>query len=115
MRLMVCGWPDNPDQARCPFEKPLELENGRPCTSLPVMIRIDDQKEHKLDCPARRAEAAIHAGVVPLEAMERELVQRAMRISGDNQTHASEMLGITRDQLRYRLKKFGLVHENDAA
>ncbi len=40
--------------------------------------------------------------------MERDLVERAMRASGDNQTRAAELLGLTRDQLRYRLKKFGL-------
>jgi DNA-binding protein Fis len=47
-------------------------------------------------------------GVVPLEQLEREMVARAMSASADNQTRAAELLGITRDQLRYRLKKFGL-------
>ena len=28
-----------------------------------------------------------------------------MRAAGDNQTRAAELLGLTRDQLRYRLKK----------
>jgi len=45
---------------------------------------------------------------VHLEQMERELVARAMRAAKDNQTRAAELLGITRDQLRYRLKKFGM-------
>jgi DNA-binding protein Fis len=31
-----------------------------------------------------------------------------MRAAGDNQTRAAELLGISRDQLRYRLDKFGL-------
>jgi DNA-binding protein Fis len=34
------------------------------------------------------------------------MVQRAMAATGDNQTRAAELLGITRDQLRYRLKKY---------
>ena len=46
-------------------------------------------------------------GIVPLEEMEREMVARAMRAAGDNQTRAAELLGVTRDQLRHRLKKFG--------
>jgi DNA-binding protein Fis len=33
------------------------------------------------------------------------LVEQAMRRSGGNQTRAAELLGISRDQLRYRLKK----------
>jgi DNA-binding protein Fis len=33
------------------------------------------------------------------------LVEQAMNRSGGNQTRAAELLGISRDQLRYRLKK----------
>jgi len=48
------------------------------------------------------------AGIRPLEEMERELVAKAMRATGNNQTRAAELLGVTRDQLRYRLKKISL-------
>ena len=43
-----------------------------------------------------------------LTRWERSLIERAMRESGGNQTKAAQRLGITRDTLRYRLKKFGL-------
>ena len=43
-----------------------------------------------------------------LTEWERTLIERAMRESGGNQTRAAQRLGITRDTLRYRLKKFGL-------
>jgi DNA-binding NtrC family response regulator len=42
---------------------------------------------------------------VQLESVEMSLVEQAMKRSGGNQTRAAEMLGISRDQLRYRLKK----------
>jgi DNA-binding NtrC family response regulator len=42
---------------------------------------------------------------VQLDAMEMSLVEQAMRRSKGNQTRAAELLGISRDQLRYRLKK----------
>jgi two-component system, NtrC family, response regulator AtoC len=42
---------------------------------------------------------------VQLESVEMSLVKQAMNRSGGNQTRAAEMLGISRDQLRYRLKK----------
>lgn len=48
------------------------------------------------------------SGIVPLEELEREMLIRAMRATGDNQTRAAELLGVSRDQLRYRLKKFGM-------
>jgi DNA-binding NtrC family response regulator len=42
---------------------------------------------------------------VQFESVEMSLVEQAMRRSGGNQTRAAELLGISRDQLRYRLKK----------
>jgi two-component system response regulator HydG len=43
-----------------------------------------------------------------LSGWERTLIERAMREAGGNQTKAAQRLGITRDTLRYRLKKFGI-------
>ena len=43
-----------------------------------------------------------------LTQWERTMIERAMRDAGGNQTKAAQRLGITRDTLRYRLKKFGL-------
>ena len=42
---------------------------------------------------------------IALEDVEMELVRQAIERSGGNQTKAAELLGISRDQLRYRLKK----------
>jgi DNA-binding NtrC family response regulator len=42
---------------------------------------------------------------VQLESVEMALVEQAMNRSAGNQTRAAELLGISRDQLRYRLKK----------
>jgi DNA-binding NtrC family response regulator len=39
---------------------------------------------------------------------ERSIIERAMLEAGGNQTRAAQRLGITRDTLRYRLKKFGI-------
>jgi two-component system, NtrC family, response regulator AtoC len=43
-----------------------------------------------------------------LEELERELVRQALERTRGNQTHAARLLGVTRDQLRYRLRKFDL-------
>lgn len=42
---------------------------------------------------------------IHLDEIEMSFVRQAMQRSGGNQTRAAELLGITRDQLRYRLKK----------
>ena len=44
-------------------------------------------------------------GGIDLEDVELSLVRQAIERSAGNQTRASELLGISRDQLRYRLKK----------
>ena len=43
-----------------------------------------------------------------LETLERELVVQALRRTGGNQTKAAGLLGLNRDQIRYRIEKFGL-------
>ncbi|HEY3012933.1 MAG TPA: sigma-54 dependent transcriptional regulator [Gemmatimonadales bacterium] len=43
-----------------------------------------------------------------LSQWERSMIERALREAGGNQTKAARRLGITRDTLRYRLKKFGI-------
>ncbi|MDE2060575.1 MAG: sigma-54-dependent Fis family transcriptional regulator [candidate division NC10 bacterium] len=45
---------------------------------------------------------------IDLAAWERSLVEQALRDSGGNQTKAAKLLRLSRDTLRYRLKKFGL-------
>jgi len=69
--------------------------------------------------PAVAAPAAAEAGpVTPPSALppdgvalgdwERTMLEQAMRETGGNQTRAAQRLGISRDTLRYRLKKYGI-------
>lgn len=44
---------------------------------------------------------------IPLETAELELAKQAMERTGGNLTQAAKLLDITRDQLRYKLKKSG--------
>jgi two-component system, NtrC family, response regulator AtoC len=46
-------------------------------------------------------------GVV-LEEIERQLLVQALDRAQGNQTHAGHLLGLNRDQVRYRIEKFGL-------
>lgn len=43
------------------------------------------------------------------EDLERDLVRQALERSGGNQTRAAALLGLNRDQIRYRVEKFGLA------
>ena len=46
---------------------------------------------------------------VRLDDFERDLVVQALRRTGWNQTRAALLLGLNRDQIRYRIEKFGLT------
>jgi DNA-binding NtrC family response regulator len=43
-----------------------------------------------------------------LEDVERQLLAQALERAGGNQTRAAQLLGLNRDQVRYRIEKFGM-------
>jgi DNA-binding NtrC family response regulator len=51
---------------------------------------------------------ALPADGVILEEVERSFVAQALERTGGNQTRAAALLGLHRDQIRYRVEKFGL-------
>ena len=67
-----------------------------------------------LDTPAAgaaddgRAGSGSRPAGMDLEQWERSLIEQALREADGNQTRAAQHLGISRDTLRYRLKKYGL-------
>ena len=55
----------------------------------------------------------IPEGGTSLEEVEHSMVELAMGQANGNQTNAAKLLDISRDALRYKLKKFGLVRGDD--
>ena len=99
--LLTSSWPGNVRELRNVVERAMILERSPEIQ--PSALILD-----QAGTTAPAAEAAVAPAIVPLEQMERDLVTRAMAATGNNQTRAAELLGVTRDQLRYRLKKFDL-------
>ena len=58
--------------------------------------------------PASRCRFRLPADGVKLGDVERQLLVQALERARGNQTHAGQLLGIDRDQVRYRIEKFGL-------
>ena len=56
---------------------------------------------------------SIPEGGTSLEEIERTFVEMAMQQANRNQTQAAKLLDISRDALRYKLKKFGLMHSEE--
>ena len=100
--LIGYSWPGNVRELRNVVERAMVLEHGQKIGNKSLIL---DQAG-----VARASDKTAGEGgaIVPLEEMERRLVERAMQATGNNQTRAADLLGITRDQLRYRLQKFDL-------
>jgi DNA-binding NtrC family response regulator len=58
-----------------------------------------------IDLPDGSGLDVLPAAGILLDEAELSFVRQAIERSGGNQTRAAELLGISRDQLRYRLKK----------
>lgn len=103
--LLSYPWPGNVRELGNVLERALVLERGSEVSVGSLML---DGPSWGRAAATHPAGAALPPGVVPLDEVEREMVGRAMRATGDNVTRSAELLGLTRDQLRYRLKKLGL-------
>ena len=53
-------------------------------------------------------------GPIELEAVERDLIEQALRQAGWNRARAAELLGLSRETLRYRIEKFRLAPDRAA-
>jgi transcriptional regulator with GAF, ATPase, and Fis domain len=59
--------------------------------------------------PMRLTEGvSLPANGIDLDQLERSLMVQALERSGWNQTRAAGLLGLNRDQIRYRIEKFKL-------
>jgi two-component system response regulator AtoC len=99
--LKTYGWPGNVRELRNVVERAMLLADGQTLTvrDFPVAAPSDIRLTEQVDLPA---------GGIDLEQLERSLVIQALERSGWNQTKAAGMLGLNRDQIRYRVEKFKL-------
>ena len=104
--LLAHDWPGNVRELRNAIERAMILEESTYITSASLPIAITRPDGH----PA--AVAAPHADIptegLSLEDNERMLLARALEKTAGNQTQAARLLRITRDTLRYKMKKFNL-------
>ena len=93
------GWPGNVRELRNVIERAMLL-----CEADRLAVRL--RRAGAWDRVGWRARAAGEG--VNLEELERSLVVQALERSGGNQTRAAALLGLNRDQIRYRIEKFNL-------
>lgn len=102
------NWPGNVRELRNVIERALILEDNETITTeyLPGSL-LGPVRNDGLASTSRDNAAQFHlpSEGISLDEAELSFVRQAIERSGGNQTKAAELLGISRDQLRYRLKK----------
>jgi DNA-binding NtrC family response regulator len=99
--LTAYPWPGNVRELRNAVERAMLLAETLELneTHFPVLAQTPPELSSGVSLPV--------AGI-NLEALERALVVQALERSGWNQTKAATLLGLNRDQIRYRIEKFDL-------
>jgi len=104
--LKAYGWPGNIRELRNVIERAFILHAGpeeiRPEHLSPELRRAQAQKPKDKLVPPVQQEGLV------LDDVERRLIAEAMERSSGNQSKAARLLGVSRDTLRYRLKKHGM-------
>jgi PAS domain S-box-containing protein len=104
--LEIHDWPGNVRELRNAIERAMILEESALITppSLPLAISRPDV----VVSMAVPMGSEIPTDGLSLEDNERSLLARALEKTNGNQTQAARLLRVTRDTLRYKMKKFNL-------
>lgn len=117
--LLAHDWPGNVRELRNVIERAMVLEEADYIQASNLQIASDFAKPPLLameqsaaaqdqTLPDPPAPASNTSFTVSLEEAEKNLVKKALERAGGNQTRAAVLLGVTRDTLRYKMKKFNL-------
>lgn len=99
------NWTGNVRELRNVIERASILEDGEfvTVTHLPADLLQTPTPSGRGSLPT----FMLPADGIPLESVEAELARQAVERTGGNLTRAAKLLDISRDQLRYKLKKSG--------
>ncbi|HUL35190.1 MAG TPA: sigma-54 dependent transcriptional regulator [Candidatus Eisenbacteria bacterium] len=126
--LLNYDWPGNVRELKNALERAMILEEGNLLKpdDLPFSVasgRGGPVLAEKQFAPAAEPQPAagkrrlpplsIPEGGTSLEDVEHALVELALQHSHGNQIKAAKLLNISRDALRYKMKKFGLSHSEE--
>jgi DNA-binding NtrC family response regulator len=104
--LLSHYWPGNVRELRNVVERAMVLEDADRIQSASLQISSNGSAiPEARHATVGETEAPFQTS---LEEAEKNLLTRALEKSGGNQTRAAVLLGITRDTLRYKMKKFNL-------
>jgi transcriptional regulator with GAF, ATPase, and Fis domain len=100
--LLDYHWPGNVRELRNILERAAILCDGGLIVPEHIALSLPEGRTRKDPRPGRPSSAS------DLESMEREMIQDALQSSRFNKSKAAKALGLTRQQLYVRLRKYGL-------
>ncbi len=105
-RLLAYRWPGNVRELRNIIERSILLGSGDEIAvdDLPLELREGGRVFSEEHSPYPR----LTREGLDFSRLERDLVEQALALAGGNQTKAAKLLGMNRDQIRYRIEKFGM-------
>ena len=108
--LQNYDWPGNIRELRNAIERVMILAEGNRVAVKYLPIRISEGGAPPVPMSELAADGiiALPSGGISLYDVERELIRQALEQARGNKTMASKLLRITRDTLRYKVKKFRL-------
>ena len=109
--MRAYAWPGNVRELSHVIERAVLWSRGG-------VLETEQLSLSHMDEPSVRASADIGTPITPPGALpprgtdlaqwEKSMIEQALRETNGNQTQAAQRLGVSRDTLRYRLKKFGI-------
>jgi two-component system response regulator AtoC len=106
--LLAHDWPGNVRELRNAIERAMILEETSVITAASLPIAIRDTEAAVLSATTETGHEGPASDGMSLADQERRLLVQALAKTGGNQTQAARILRITRDTLRYKMKKFNL-------
>ncbi|HYA31948.1 MAG TPA: sigma 54-interacting transcriptional regulator, partial [Thermodesulfovibrionales bacterium] len=104
--LCAYSWPGNVRELKNVIERIVVLENTE--VILPEHLPKEILKHTVTEGIQAEKKFVLPEGGISLDDLERDLIVQALKKAKDNKTLAAQLLNISRDSLRYQLKKFGL-------
>jgi two-component system, NtrC family, response regulator AtoC len=98
-RLVEHSWPGNVRELANVLESATLLTDAE---------RLDVSHLPPLSVSRPGVEYRLPSQGIDFRELEREVLTQALRLASGNQTRAALLLGLTRDQIRYRMAKFGM-------
>ena len=105
--LQHYSWPGNVRQLKNMIEKLVVLSDCDQIYPEDISSILLVQKEMEEKREEENVDIESFSGL-SLKAMEEKHIRTALKLTGGNQRKAAQLLDITRDTLRYRLKKLGI-------